>query len=104
MFVFQDNTLLVSDLLAVHLIRNVNASTIVSFHPTFNLLATTAASLHERMQFVGMSFVSFCPPKIQADDMIVNRSEHILAKDVPTIRRPHCLSLGIYVACPACLG
>ncbi|KAH9474783.1 hypothetical protein JR316_0013248 [Psilocybe cubensis] len=50
-----NNRLLVLDLLAVHLIRNVNGSTILSFHPTLNLPTTTAAFLHERIRFAGQS-------------------------------------------------
>lgn len=45
--------LLVLDLLAVHLIRNKNGSTIISFHPSLNLPTTTAPFLHERIRFAG---------------------------------------------------
>ncbi|KAF9559806.1 hypothetical protein CPC08DRAFT_637387 [Agrocybe pediades] len=50
-----NDRLLVLDLLAVHLIRNVNGSTIISFHPTLNLPTTTAAFLQERIRFAGQS-------------------------------------------------
>jgi len=49
----KDNRLLVLDLLSVHLIRNVNGSTIISFHPSLNLPTTTAPFLHERIRFAG---------------------------------------------------
>ncbi|KDR77304.1 hypothetical protein GALMADRAFT_246652 [Galerina marginata CBS 339.88] len=52
---YSNNRLLVLDLLAVHLIRNVNGSTILSFHPTLNLPTTTASFLHERIRFAGQS-------------------------------------------------
>jgi hypothetical protein len=49
----KDNRLLVLDLLSVHLIRNINGSTIISFHPSLNLPTTTAPFLHERIRFAG---------------------------------------------------
>jgi hypothetical protein len=49
----EDNRLLVFDLLSVHLIRNINGSTIISFHPSLNLPTTTAPFLHERIRFAG---------------------------------------------------
>jgi hypothetical protein len=51
--VLVDGRLLVLDLLAVHLIRNKNGSTIISFHPSLNLPTTTAPFLHERIRFAG---------------------------------------------------
>ena len=42
------------DLLAVHLIRNVNGSTIISYHPTMALPTTTAEFFHQRIRFAGM--------------------------------------------------
>uniref|UniRef100_A0A8H8CID2 Uncharacterized protein n=1 Tax=Psilocybe cubensis TaxID=181762 RepID=A0A8H8CID2_PSICU len=50
-----NNRLLVLDLLAVHLIRNINGSTILSFHPTLNLPTTSAAFLHERIRYAGQN-------------------------------------------------
>ncbi|KAF8963414.1 hypothetical protein BDZ97DRAFT_1919846 [Flammula alnicola] len=44
---------LVSDLLAVHLIRNVNGSTIISYHPNNDI--SSARFLHERIRFAGQS-------------------------------------------------
>ncbi|KAF8955067.1 hypothetical protein BDZ97DRAFT_1765535 [Flammula alnicola] len=52
---YSNGRLLVLDLLAVHLIRNVNGSTIISFHPSLNLPTTTAPFLHERIRFAGQS-------------------------------------------------
>jgi hypothetical protein len=43
------------DLLSVHLVRNINGSTIISYHPTLNIPATTAPFLHERIRFAGAS-------------------------------------------------
>ena len=48
-----DKRLLVLDLLSVHLVRNINGSTIISYHPTLNIPATTARFLHERIRFAG---------------------------------------------------
>ncbi|KAF9530553.1 hypothetical protein CPB83DRAFT_850531 [Crepidotus variabilis] len=47
--------ILVLDLLAVHLIRNVNGSTLISFHPTMELPTTPADFLHTRIRFAGQS-------------------------------------------------
>ncbi|KAF8157287.1 hypothetical protein BJ912DRAFT_1035868 [Pholiota molesta] len=52
---YSNGRLLVLDLLAVHLIRNKNGSTIISFHPSLNLPTTTAPFLHERIRFAGQS-------------------------------------------------
>ncbi|PPQ66789.1 hypothetical protein CVT24_008698 [Panaeolus cyanescens] len=50
-----DQRLLVLDLLAVHLVRNVNGNTIISYHPTNNKRTTQAKYLHERIRFAGQS-------------------------------------------------
>ncbi|KAJ3552828.1 hypothetical protein NP233_g12785 [Leucocoprinus birnbaumii] len=47
--------LLVLDLLSVHLIRNTDGSTIISYHPSLPLPTTTAKDLHQRIQFAGQS-------------------------------------------------
>jgi hypothetical protein len=52
---YSNNRLLVLDLLSVHLIRNINGSTIISFHPSLELPTTTASLLHERIRFAGQS-------------------------------------------------
>ncbi|KIM41609.1 hypothetical protein M413DRAFT_445584 [Hebeloma cylindrosporum] len=52
---YSNNRLLVLDLLAVHLIRNINGSTIISFHPSLDLPTTKADFLHERIRFAGQS-------------------------------------------------
>ena len=44
---------LVLDLLSVHLIRNVESSVIISFHPTLDHPATKANYLHDRIRFAG---------------------------------------------------
>lgn len=47
---------LVLDLLSVHLIRNVEGSTIISYHPSIKNHPTTEASyLHDRIRFAGQS-------------------------------------------------
>lgn len=51
---FVDQRLLVLDLLSVHLDRNINGSTIISYHPTLNIPATTAKFLYERIRFAGI--------------------------------------------------
>jgi hypothetical protein len=50
---------LVLDLLSVHLIRHVDGSTIISFHPEIDHPTTTAAYLHERIRFAGGSYKKF---------------------------------------------
>jgi hypothetical protein len=50
-----DRKVLTLDLLSVHLIRNLNGSTMISYHPTLNLPTTTAQYLHERIRFAGQS-------------------------------------------------
>ncbi|KAF9444896.1 hypothetical protein P691DRAFT_806548 [Macrolepiota fuliginosa MF-IS2] len=47
--------LLVLDLLSVHLIRNTEGSTIISYHPSLPLPTTTAHTLQERIRFAGQS-------------------------------------------------
>ncbi|KAF8153212.1 hypothetical protein B0H34DRAFT_820059 [Crassisporium funariophilum] len=54
---YSNKRVLVLDLLAVHLIRNVNGSTIISYHPTLNIPTTKAIFLHERIRFAGQSYV-----------------------------------------------
>jgi hypothetical protein len=49
----QDNRQLVLDLLSVHLIRHVDGSTMISFHPEIDHPTTTAKYLHERIRFAG---------------------------------------------------
>jgi hypothetical protein len=55
LMLYSNERLLVLDLLAVHLIRNVNGSTLISYHPTMNLPTTTAPFLHTRIRFAGQS-------------------------------------------------
>ncbi|KAF8958964.1 hypothetical protein BDZ97DRAFT_2046038 [Flammula alnicola] len=45
--------MLVLDLLAVHLVRNVDGGTIISYHPTGSGGPTTAEFLHDRVRFAG---------------------------------------------------
>lgn len=45
--------LVVLDLLSVHLIRNTEGSTMISYHPSLPLPTTTAKSLHRRIQLTG---------------------------------------------------
>jgi len=55
LILYSNKRLLVLDLLSVHLVRNINGSTIISYHPTLNIPATTAPFLHERIRFAGQS-------------------------------------------------
>ncbi|TEB25452.1 hypothetical protein FA13DRAFT_1756550 [Coprinellus micaceus] len=52
---YSNSRVLSLDLLSVHLIRNTNGSTIISYHPTRNLPVTSAEYLHERVRFAGQS-------------------------------------------------
>lgn len=51
----QAGSQLVLDLLSVHLVRNVEGSTIISFHPETDSPTTSAEYLHERIRFAGGS-------------------------------------------------
>jgi hypothetical protein len=53
------NRQLVLDLLSVHLVRHVDGSTIISFHPELDHPTTPAAYLHERIRFAGESRIQF---------------------------------------------
>ncbi|KAM6501088.1 hypothetical protein JOM56_004102, partial [Amanita muscaria] len=44
---------LVLDLLSIHLVRNVNGNTIISYHANMDLPTTKADYLHERIRFAG---------------------------------------------------
>lgn len=46
---------LVLDLLSIHLVRNVNGNTIISYHANMDLPTTKADYLHERIRFAGQS-------------------------------------------------
>ena len=89
------------DLLSVHLVRNINGSTIISFHPTLNIPATTAQFLHERIRFAGA-----CKPTIILIYVsnLNFRPKCLLAKHVPKVARPHFGSPNIYMACHVCMG
>ncbi|RDB19710.1 hypothetical protein Hypma_013163 [Hypsizygus marmoreus] len=47
--------ILVLDLLSVHLIRHVDGSTIISYHPSSHDHTTPASYLHDRIRFAGQS-------------------------------------------------
>ncbi|KAG1736667.1 uncharacterized protein EDB91DRAFT_1055551, partial [Suillus paluster] len=51
----QTDHMLVIDLLAIHMVRGVNTSTIISYHPDFEWRRTSAKHLHSLMQLVGGS-------------------------------------------------
>lgn len=46
--------LLVLDFLSVHMIRNSEGSTIISYHPSLPLPTTTAKDLQDRIGLAGM--------------------------------------------------
>ncbi|KAG2007277.1 hypothetical protein CC2G_014982 [Coprinopsis cinerea AmutBmut pab1-1] len=52
---YSNQRILALDLISVHLIRNIEGSTIISYHPTLNLPTTSAKYLHERIRFAGQS-------------------------------------------------
>ena len=97
---FVDKRLLLLDLLSIHLIRNTNGSTIISYHPTLNMPGTTAPFLHERIRFAGafkliikFSFTYRTP-----------RAKRVLAKHVPKVARSYSRSFNIYMAYYVCMG
>jgi len=50
-----DKKLILVDLLALHMIRHKDSSTIISYHPPAKWLGTSAAILHSRFHFAGQS-------------------------------------------------
>jgi len=59
----EDSCYLAIDLLSVHLIRNTEGNTLISYHPA-DREATSASYLHERIRFAGES----CPSEIKFID------------------------------------
>lgn len=58
-----EETALVLDLLSVHLVRNVNGNTIISYHANMDIPTTKANYLHERIRFAGNClFLVFLSP------------------------------------------
>lgn len=51
----QGNRQLVLDLISVHLIRHIDGSTILSFHPDIDHPVTDAKYMHKRIRFAGES-------------------------------------------------
>ncbi|KAG2140513.1 uncharacterized protein EDB93DRAFT_1252799 [Suillus bovinus] len=54
-FPMNDGNMLFIDLLAIHMVRGVNTSTIISYHPESTWCRTSARRLHSLMQLVGGS-------------------------------------------------
>lgn len=55
LYLSHTKTYLALDLISVHLIRNINGSTIISYHPDEHLPTTQAEFLHKRICFAGQS-------------------------------------------------
>ncbi|KAF6751709.1 hypothetical protein DFP72DRAFT_906906 [Ephemerocybe angulata] len=55
LILYSNQKVLALDLLSIHLIRNINGSTIISYHPSLNIPTTSAPYLHERIRFAGQS-------------------------------------------------
>jgi hypothetical protein len=98
---FLDQRLLMSDLLSVHLVRNIHGSTIISFHPTLNISATTAKFLHERVRFAGACKLITILIRLFNSN---SRPKRVLAKYVPKVARPHSRPSNIYMARHVCMG
>ena len=98
----QVGRLLVLDLLSVHLIRNINGSTLISFHPSLNLPTTTALFLQERIRFAGelVSITAF----LFCWKLWNFRSQRVLANYFPKIVGPNICPADICLACHVCLG
>ena len=90
------------DLLSIHLIRNVNGSTIFSYHPTLNLPTTTASFFHTRIRFAGQLELEFIPVLLTL--VLSFRSECILANYIPTFSWSDFHLSHIYLARFVCLG
>lgn len=96
-----DKRLLVLDLLAVHLVRNVKENTIISYHPTNNKRTTQAKFLHERIRFAGMFRLVSIFRCVYSSR---NRTICLLAEYLPKLGRsdvpPSCFHLARHL----CLG
>ncbi|KAH0579219.1 hypothetical protein H2248_003369 [Termitomyces sp. 'cryptogamus'] len=55
LFIRSSDRILLPDLLALHMVRSHNSSTIISYHPGHEHRSTPAASLHSRLNAVGHS-------------------------------------------------
>ncbi|KAG6901777.1 hypothetical protein C0995_008023 [Termitomyces sp. Mi166 len=55
LFIRSSDHVLLPDLLALHMVRSRNNSTIISYHPSHEHRSTTAASLHSRLNAAGHS-------------------------------------------------
>ena len=47
--------LLITDLLAIHLVRSVKNTTLITYHPPADTQATSAKTLYERIYYAGAS-------------------------------------------------
>jgi hypothetical protein len=78
--IWKDGRQLVLDLLSVHLIRHVDGSTIISFHPEIEHPTTTAEYLHERIRFAGGSTKLYYTHYLSW-----TRTKRVLAKYLPRL-------------------
>lgn len=95
----QDNRQLVLDLLSVHLVRHVDGSTIISFHPKIDHPTTPAAYLHERIRFAGRSgnhsmYIGW----------VGTRTKCVLAENFPSFPRSYICASDLHLACNVRMG
>ena len=91
---------LVPDLLSIHLVRNVNGSTIISYHANMDQPTTKAHYLHERIRFAGKLYAWLTFNTL----IFLGRPECLLGKDAGKGRRSHILVAHIHLASSICLG
>jgi len=89
------------DLLSVHLIRNVNGNTIISYHANMDLPTTKADYLHERIRFAGTVIVAML---IFPRFIFLCRPKCLLGKDAGESGRSHFLTAHLYLASGIRLG
>ena len=92
---------LVLDLLSVHLIRNVDSSVIISFHPTLDHPITKADFLHDRIRFAGEQAIFSILLVLMC---CLPRSKRVLAENIPSFTRSHFRPSGLHMAHIICMG
>jgi hypothetical protein len=88
------------DLLSVHVIRNVEGNTIISYHSNMDLPTTGAEELHDRIRFAGRP----TRPPSKTKRLMLYRPKCLLAKDVPTFPRSLSCPPHVLLACGVLVG
>jgi hypothetical protein len=97
-----EKKILLLDLLAIHMVRDIKGSTIISFHHTIDG-STTAEDLFTRLKLVGRS-VYWYVQKLLNLQISVERLPLFQAEDREEIEGPNICFLGYFMECTLCLG